>query len=340
MVRTLSIRSLFYMALLCAVMVLWASMARAVEVTAFRPALLFEAGGKGGDSGFLDMMRRGAMRAHSELTIDYKEFPQPENVDRTEYMKTICESGVTHIIAVGFQNVVPVLTLAEKFPEVKFTVIDGMVPPLFANVQSINFKDHEGAFLVGIVAAKISPTNKIGFIGGMDVPLIQNFAQGYYQGARYAREDVELLRDTVGKDATAWNDPDRASVLAKKQFAAGAGVIFAAAGGSSIGVLKAASEVGKYAIGVDTNQNGLYPGAVLTSMVKRVDNVVYDTLVNGYSGKWESGVRYLGVRENALDYAVDVHNKDIITKEVIDAVEDAKDRIIRGLIRVDAFTVY
>ncbi len=306
----------------------------------FRPALIFESSGKQSDNAFIEMMQRGAKRAHEELGVKYQEFNQPEGVDRVAFMRGIAQSGVTHIIAVGFQNVVPVLTLAEKFPEVKFTVIDGIVPPLFPNVQSINFKDQEGAFLVGMIAAKVSTTNKIGFIGGMDITLIQNFASGYYQGARYARKDVELLRDVIGSDASAWNNPDKANALAKKQFNAGAGVVFAAAGGSSIGVLHAAQEMGKYAIGVDTNQNGIYPKAVLTSMVKRVDNVVYDTLANAYSGKWESGVKYLGIRENALDYAVDLHNKDILPKAVIDAVEDAKDRIIRGLIQVEVYSPY
>ena len=306
----------------------------------FRPAIIYESSASAGDFAFIDSMKRGARKAQNEIGIVYEEYPIPENKDRTVFIKDIAEKGVTHIIAVGFQNVVPVMTLAEQYPEVKFTVIDGMVPELFRNVQSIIFKDHEGAFLVGMVAGYLSPTNKVGFIGGMDVPLISNFALGFYQGARHARPEIEMIRDTVGQSADAWNNPERAKVLAKKQYNSGVGVIFAAAGGSSIGVLEAAEETGSLAIGVDTNQNGLYPGAVLTSMVKRVDRAVYDTLANAFSGRWEPGIKYLGIRENALDYAVDVHNKDLITKEVIDKVEDAKDQIIRGLIPVELYSPY
>jgi basic membrane protein A len=302
----------------------------------FRPVIIYE-GNDNDDKSFIDMMKKGAQRAHTEVGIEYQEAPLPDGNDRLSFIRGVAESGASHIIAVGFQNVVPVLALAEQFPEVKFTVIDGIVPPLFSNVQSIVFKDQEGAFLVGIVAGELSPTNKIGFIGGMDVPLINNFALGFLQGATYANPDIELLRDTVGDTPAAWSNPERAKTLAKRQFNNGAGVIFAAAGGSSFGVLEAAEEMGRYAIGVDTNQNGLFPGTVLTSMVKRVDKAVYETLTNGFSGRWEPGIKYLGIRENALDYAVDIHNKNLVNKKVIDKVEDAKDRIIRGLIVVETY---
>lgn len=307
----------------------------------FRPAIIYESGSSKGDYAFIDMMKRGALKAKAEVGINYEEFNLPEGRDRIEFLKEVANSGVTDIIAVGFQNVVPVLSVADQFPEVHFTVIDGIVPPLFKNVQSINFKDHEGAFLIGIIAGQLSPTNKIGFIGGMDVPLIKNFEYGFRQGAEYARPTIEVVpSDVVGTTPAAWSDPERAKALAKKQYNSGVGVIFAAAGGSSVGVLEAASEMNRLAIGVDTNQNGLYPGNVLTSMVKRVDKVVYDVLTNSFSGKWEPGIKYLGIKEGALDYAVDIHNKDLITKAAIDKVEDAKDRIVRGLITVEVFSPY
>lgn len=338
----------FFLALLLTFLL--PGISHALSKEEFRPALIFETNtGKGGDYAFIDSMKAGAQKAKDELGIEYEEFPIPEGKDRIEFFKEVAESGVTHIIAVGFQNVIPVLTLAEQYKEVKFTVIDGMVPPFYSNVQSIVFKDHEGAFLVGIVAGLRSPTNKIGFIGGIDMPIINNLALGYFQGARFVRPDIEMVRDTVDtnsdnskvtNNANAWNNPERAKVLAKKQYNSDVGVIFAAAGGSSVGVLEAAEEMGKLAIGIDTNQNGLFPGTVLTSMVKRVDKVVYESLVNAYSGRWEPGIKYLGIRENALDYAVDVHNKDLITKEVIDKVEDAKDRIIRGLIKIEEYEPY
>ena len=306
----------------------------------FRPAIIYESSGDAGDKAFIDSMLKGANRAKEEVGIEYEEFKLPANTKRIDFIKKVAESGVTHIIAVGFQNVVPISSIADEFQEVKFTVIDGMVPPLFANVQSVNFKDHEGSFLVGMIAGYKTKTNKVGFIGGMDVPLINNFSLGFYQGLRYANPDIEMIRDTVGNTVDAWSSPEKAKSLAKKQYNSGVDIIFAAAGGSSIGVLEAAEETGKYAIGVDTNQNSLFPNAVLTSMVKRVDKAIYNTLTNAFSGRWEAGIKYLGIREGVLDYAVDIHNKDKISKEVIDKVEDAKDRIIRGQIQVEIYVPY
>lgn len=310
----------------------------AEAVEKFRPAIIYESSTSESDKGFIESMKRGAQKAKEELGIEYSEYRIGEDEDHYDAIKKVADSGATNIIAVGFQNVLPVMKIANDKADIKFTVIDGMVPPVFQNVQSIIFKDQEGAFLVGIIAGSLATGNKIGFIGGMDVPLINNFALGFFQGARYANKKVELFRDYVGKDQndqTAWSNPERAKMLAKKQFNSGASIIFAAAGGSSVGVLEAAEEMGKYAIGVDINQNGLFPGTVVTSMVKSVDKVVYDTLVDAFSGRWEPGIKYLGVSENALDYAVDRNNKDLVSRAVIDKVEDAKDRIIRGLIKVE-----
>jgi basic membrane protein A and related proteins len=306
----------------------------------FKPAIIYEFSGKKGDKGFIDLVRKGAQQAKQEIGIDYEEFQIEAGHDRMKMFHEILRQGFTHVIAVGFQNMVPVLTIADKYPEIKFTVIDGIIPPIYNNVQSISFKDHEGAFLVGVIAASVSQGNKLGFIGGMDVPLINNFALGFYQGAKYVNADVELVRDIVGNDPSAWNNPERAKTLAKKQYNDGVSVIFAAAGGSSIGVLEAAEEMGHYAIGVDTNQNSLFPGAVITSMVKRVDKAVYETLTSTYSGKWKPGIKYLGLREGALDYAVDVNNKDVITLDIIDKVEAAKDKIVRGALQVEVYTPY
>jgi basic membrane protein A len=323
--------------LLLIAIVCFATATPVIAAEEFKPAIIYESSATG-DHAFIDMLKLGALKAKQEYDIDYTEFRMPEGADRVTFLKEVAESGTNFIIAAGFQNVVPVLSLVEQYPDIKFTVIDGTVPPLFNNVQSINFYDHEGSFLVGMVAGYLSPTNKLGFIGGMDVPLINNFALGFAQGATYANPDVEIIRDTIGDTPAAWSDPERAKALAKKQFNAGAGVIFAAAGGSSIGVLEAAEEMGMYAIGVDTNQNGLFPGTVLTSMVKRVDKTVYETLVNGKLGRWEPGIKYLGIDDNALDYAVDVHNANLVTKDVINKVEEAKDLISRGQIKIEAYT--
>ncbi len=158
------------------------------------------------------------------------------------------------------------------------------------------------------------------------------------QGARYGNPSIAVEGDFVGKTAEAWSEPGHAYKLAIKQFDSGVDIIFSAAGGSGLGVLKAASETGRLAIGVDTNQNGLFPGHVLTSMVKRVDMVVYDTLKLSREGKWNPGIKYLGIKEGALDYAVDGNNRNLISSDLIEQVATAKERIINGQITIESYS--
>lgn len=304
----------------------------------FRPALMYVTGSQDNDRAFIEMARKGAERAQKELSIAFDEYRLPENEDPTQFIRSVAEKGYSPIIAVGYQNVIPVLKLAEEFPEIYFTVIDGLVPPIYQNVQSITFKDHEGAFLVGMIAAYTSETNHVGFIGGMDVPLIRNFGYGYLQGAKFVRPTIDVTIDMVGDTPEAWSRPDIAYDLALRQFNNGADVIFSAAGGSSLGVLRAAKDENKYAIGVDTNQNAIYPGHVLTSLIKRVDKVIFNTLKQAQMGNWEPGIKMLGLKESALDFAVDEHNKHLISQDLIDRVLITRERIINGLIDVEAYS--
>lgn len=304
----------------------------------FKPAIVYLYSGSDSDRAFIDAARAGLEKAEKEFGVKVQEHRMMGSENITATLKNVADSGASPIIAVGYQNVMPVLNLAERYPNTKFTVIDGLVPPLFSNVQSVIFKDHEGAFLVGMIAGKVSKTNHIGFIGGMDVPLIRNFNKGYIQGARYANPDIQVDVDMVGTDPSAWSNPDAAHKLATKQFKAGADVCFAAAGGSSVGVLQAANENGKYGIGVDTNQNGLFPGHVLTSLVKRVDIAVYDALKTSHGRNWSPGIKYLGIKEGALDYAVDQNNRNLISEQLIEDVATAKERIINGTIDVEMYS--
>jgi basic membrane protein A len=171
----------------------------------------------------------------------------------------------------------------------------------------------------------------------MDIPLIRNFASGFIQGAKYVSADAEVEVDMLGSTTEAWSDPEKAYAVAMGQYNNGAEVIFAAAGGSGIGVLKAANNTNKLAIGVDTNQNGIYPGHVLTSLVKRVDIAVYDSLRTSHDGEWSPGVKYLGIKEGALDYAIDQYNRDLISGSLIEEVSLAKERIINGIIVVEPY---
>jgi basic membrane protein A len=314
------------------------------EVTApkdsplFKPAVVYVSIEQDVDNSFITSAISGANRAREELGIETAIFAIKPNNDSYTALKDIAQKGYSPIIAVGNQNVLPVQNLANQFPKTRFSVIDGLVPPLYLNVQSVTFKDHEGAFLMGYIAASTSKKNHIGFIGGMDVPLIRNFAYGYEQGAKLAKKEIRIDQDMVGETSEAWNNPEKAFTLAQKQFDNGADVIFGAAGGSTRGVLKAAQTYNKLGIGVDTNQNGLYPGHVLTSLVKRVDIAVYDTLKNGKKGQWQPGIKLLGLKEGALDFAVDQHNKELMNTTLVDKTANVKERIINGIIDVKSYT--
>lgn len=301
-------------------------------------ALIYDTGALDTDHAFIRMARTGAEKAKDEFGLDYEEFRLPEKEPPTEFMRNIVKRGFTSVIAVGYQNVVSVLSLAEEFPQTHFTVIDGLVPPIYPNVQSIIFKDHEGAFLIGMIAAYSTKTNKIGFIGGMDIPLIRNFESGFRQGASFVRPNLLVATDMVGTTSKAWSRPDIAYDLAAAQYHDGYDIIFAAAGGSGIGVLRAAKDKQKLAIGVDTNQNGTFPGYVLTSLVKRVDLAVYNTIKSVQDGKWQPGIKSLGLKEAALDFAVDRYNRDLISPQIVDQVLIARERIINGLIEVKTYS--
>jgi basic membrane protein A len=307
-----------------------------IQVSA--PAILFEINVQKTDKAFTEMAMKGAALANSERGIKYKEFLLQSGDDRETTLRKMAESGSKHVIAVGFENVLPVIKIAESFPHTKFTVIDGMVPPLYPNVRSVVFRDNEGGFLAGMLAAMASKSNVIGFVGGMDAPMIRNFAYGYEQGAHYIKSDIKVLRSMIGNTRESWNNPARGSALAEEQFSQGADVVFGCAGGSTTGVLLAAHKNNKLAIGIDSNQNNLFPGSVLTSLVKRVDKAVYDTLKADQENNWEPGTRYMGLSESALDYAVDMNNKSLVTKEMVDKVEIAKDMIIRGAMEVESYS--
>jgi basic membrane protein A len=217
--------------------------------------------------------------------------------------------------------------VAKDFPKLQFAIIDAVVT--LPNVQSITFKEHEGSFLVGVMAAMASKTGKVGFVGGMDIPLIRRFQCGFEQGARHANPKITVSGNMTGTTPTAWNDPARGAELAKSQFASGVDVIFAAAGGTGMGVYQAAKDGGKLAIGVDSNQNHVQPGTMLTSMVKRVDVAVY----NAFKGV-TPGSTSLGLKEGGVDVAIDANNAKLVTPEMKKAVDAARADIVSGKIKV------
>jgi basic membrane protein A len=305
-----------------------------VQAGETKPAIVFDTGGKF-DKSFNEGVANGAERFKKETGIAPFEFEVTNDTQFEQAHRRFAQRGSDLIIGVGFDQGVPVEAVAKEFPAVHFTIIDAVVKQ--PNVQSVLFKEQEGSFLVGIAAAMASKTGKIGFVGGMDIPLIRRFACGYVQGAKYANPNIEVIQNMTGTTPAAWNDPARGGELAKGQFDRGVDVVYAAAGGTGIGVYQMAKDAGKLAIGVDSNQNYLQPGTMLTSMVKRVDLAAYNSLMAEKAGAWQPGVSVLGLKEGGVDWAVDQYNENLITREIKTQVEQAKRDIIDGKIKVQDY---
>jgi len=295
------------------------------------PGLLYNLGGKF-DKSFNEAAYNGAEAFKARTGIDYIEFDPTAEAQREQALRKMVERGANIIVAVSFAQTSAVETVAAEYPDVKFTLIDGVVEA--PNVQSIVFKEHEGSYLVGLLAALASKSGKVGFIGGMDIPLIRRFACGYEQGAKMGNPDTEVFVNMTGNTPAAWNDPTKGGELAQSQFDRGADVVFAAAGGTGVGVYQAAVDAGKLAIGVDSNQNHLHPGSMLTSMVKRVDVAVDEAFTSAMDGTWQPGFKVLGLSEDGVGWALDDNNRALVTAEMEAAVEDAKAKIIAGDITV------
>jgi basic membrane protein A len=240
--------------------------------------------------------------------------------------------GANIVVAVGFAFATPLEKLSAEYPKTDFTIIDAVVDK--PNVQSVVFKEHEGSFLVGMAAAMASKTGKVGFVGGMDIPLIRNFEIGYEQGVKHVDPKAEILVNYTGDTPAAWNDPAKGYELAVSQFDRGADVVYHAAGGTGRGVLQAAADKGKLGIGVDSDQDCLFPGHVLTSMMKRVDVAVYKSFKASHDGDWKAGPLSLGLADDGVDFSVDKCNKDLLTQAMQDRMNAAKADIIAGRIEV------
>lgn len=312
--------------------------AHAEEGRATEAALVFSSIAQPDDKSFVTAVTKGAKKAAEEYNINLSIHIQEEGIGDYDFLERVVHEKPDVVIAVSFINVEPMLDIAENYEDVKFMIVDSVVPPFFTNAKSIIFREHEGSFLVGMIAALKSETGKIGFIGGRDIPLIRNFAYGYRQGAEYVNPQIQIEEVMLGDTVQAWEEQEKAESIAEKQYAGGVDVIFAAAGASGLGVLKAAAEQGKYAIGVDSNQNALYPGSVLTSMVKKVDVAVYEALREVHEGRWDPGILNLGLKEKAIDYAVDTHNRELMDEATISVVESARDQIVRGSLTVDIYS--
>ncbi|MCL7409828.1 BMP family lipoprotein [Marivivens donghaensis] len=289
------------------------------------PAIIFDLGGKF-DKSFNEAAFGGATRWAEETGGSFAEFEITSDAQREQAIRRFAEDGNNPIVMAGFSWATPLAAVAPEYPDLKFSIIDMVVDA--PNVQSVVFNEHEGSYLVGMLAAMASEDGTVGFIGGMDIPLIRKFACGYAQGALAVNPDATVIANMTGTTPAAWNDPVKGSELTLAQISQGADVIYAAAGGTGVGVLQTAADQGVYSIGVDSNQNYMHPGSVLTSMMKRVDNAVYDAFKAG--ADLEAGFNVMGLSNGGVGYALDENNADLITDEMKAAVDAASAQIASG----------
>ena len=297
------------------------------------PAIVFDIGGKF-DKSFNESAWTGAEQWKSETGGSYREIEIQSEAQREQALRRLAEGGSNPIVMTGFAFGSVLDNVAPDYPDTNFAIIDFVVP--HSNVKSIVFKEHEGSYLVGLIAGMTTASNTVGFVGGMDIPLIRRFGCGYVQGVKAANPDINVIQNMTGNDPSAWNDPVKGGELTKAQIASGADVVYHAAGGTGVGVLQAAADAGILGIGVDANQNHLHPGSVLTSMLKRVDVAVYNSFSEGMD--LATGVVILGLAEDGVGYAIDENNQDLISADVLEQVEATKAAIINGDIAVHDYT--
>ena len=306
-----------------------ASLALTAGIAAAEPALIFDLGGKF-DKSFNEAAYNGAKRWAEETGGTYKELEMQSEAQREQALRRLAETGANPIIMTGFAFGDVLGKVAPDYPDTKFGIIDMVVEQ--PNVQSVVFTEEQGSYLAGIMAAMASESGTVGFIGGMDIPLIHKFECGFSQGFKAAKPDGKVLINYTGTTPAAWNDPVKGGELAKAQISQGADVVYAAAGGTGIGVLQAVADAGKLGVGVDSNQNHLHPENMLTSMDKRVDNAVYDAFTAGT--ELEPGVKVMDLKAEGVGVAIDDNNKAKVTPEMQAAIDDAAAKIASGEIAV------
>ncbi|MBC7370491.1 MAG: BMP family ABC transporter substrate-binding protein [Bdellovibrionaceae bacterium] len=293
--------------------------------------LVLDKGGKD-DKSFNSAAYEGAKKAEKDLKIELKYVEATDVTALENLHRAFARKSFDLIIGVGFAQTEAIKKIAAQFPNVKFAIVDGEITA--PNVRSLMFEEHEGSFVVGALAAMKSKTGQVGFIGGMDIPLIRRFSMGYEAGAKYISPKIKVVNNFIGVTGEAWNNPAKAKELALSQINSGVDIIFVAAGASGSGAFDAIEEKKKFGIGVDSNQNWIKPGSILTSMMKRVDVAVFNTIKDTKDGKFSAGVVRYGFKDKGIDYAVDQYNEKLMTPDVTKKLDDIKSQILSGKIKV------
>ena len=288
------------------------------------PAIIFDLGGKF-DKSFNETAFNGAQRWAEETGGSFREIELQTEAGREQALRRLAEAGSDPIVMTGFMFADVLGKVAPDYPDTRFGVIDvGWLD--MPNLRQYIFNEHEGSYLVGMLAAMASKTGTVGFIGGQDISLIRRFGCGYAQGVLAVNPNATIVANMTGTTGAAWNDPVKGGELTKAQISQGADVVFAAAGGTGIGVLQTAADEGILSIGVDMNQNHLQPGSVLTTMLKRVDNAVYDAFKG--NGDWA------GTNQGVVGYSMDEHNASLVTADMQAKVNAAETSIKSGTLSV------
>lgn len=302
-----------------------AVLALSAGTAAAEPALIFDLGGKF-DKSFNEAAFSGAQRWAEETGGTFREIELTSEAQREQALRRFAEAGANPVVMTGFAFGSVLDEVAPDYPDTKFAIIDMVVDQ--PNVRSVVFNEHEGSFLVGMMAGLKTETDTVGFIGGMDIPLIRKFACGYAQGVVASNPDATVIANMTGTTPAAWNDPVKGGELTKAQISQGADIVYAAAGGTGVGVLQAAADEGIFSIGVDSNQNYLHPGSVLTSMLKRVDVAVYEAMSQGTD--LETGFNVMGLANYGVGVALDENNEAIVSYDMLSQVYAAADKIVSG----------
>jgi len=305
-----------------------------ITANALKIALVLDRGGKD-DKSFNSSAYAGLLKAEKELGVTIKVVESGDDNAFENFMRSFAQKKFDLILAIGFSQAEALNKVAPQFPETKFAIVDGEVK--LPNVKSMLFEEHEGSYLVGAIAALKSKTGSIGFIGGMDIPLIRRFEMGFKEGAQKINPKIQIKSGFIGVTSEAWNNPPKAKEIALSQYKGGVDIIFAAAGASNSGVFDAAEDKKSFAIGVDSNQNWVKPGLILTSMLKRVDNAVFDAIKELKDGKFTSGVFRNGLKSEGVGYALDEHNKALLTAADVHKIEELKKQILSSKIVVSDY---
>ncbi len=297
---------------------------------------MFDVGGRG-DKSFNDAAYAGLERAQRELGAQFTTLETSEGADREAQLRQLAAGPAQVVFGVGFLFSDDVKALAKEFPDKKFACVDFTVTPgesLPPNLVALTFKEEEGSYLVGALAALLSKSHRIGFVGGMEIPLIQKFQAGYVAGAHAVDPKCEVMVKYAGNTGTAFKDPTKGKELGLAEYHAGADIIFHASGSTGLGVFEAARELHRLAIGVDSDQYHEAPGFILTSMVKRVDTAVFETIKAVKENRFRPGVQHLGLAEHGVTWVYDANNKALIPDAVKARVDSLEAAIVAGRIVV------